>query len=188
MTEASKTCPRCGVVSVASAGVCECGYNLASGQMTAQPTTRRRSPWWRRTAIGCGVLILAYGVLSTYTCYVISAVPARTFLKMHAAVRPGMTRLEVLQTLADVRGAARLQVTLSNESGPIIEGDQGEILAWMMGHQPTRAELETLDRKLAAGKELRVVGHAGFTATGFTINMSADGRVEKIGNPWKERD
>lgn len=44
MTDVSMACPRCGLVNVASAEVCDCGYNFVSRQMSAQPTSEHDIP------------------------------------------------------------------------------------------------------------------------------------------------
>jgi hypothetical protein len=105
-----------------------------------------------------------------------------------------MIRLRALETLAEVRGNARLWIAFVPDQGdggksePLMYGENGEPLFWQMRHRPTRADVEALDRKLAGISVIRVLAHKGFTGMGFTLNTSADGRVEKIGDLWHEAD
>ena len=61
-THAMKTCARCGLVSPDTAGKCDCGFNLVSGDTTGELRRSRRKGWLY--TIGGGSLF-AFGVLES---------------------------------------------------------------------------------------------------------------------------
>ena len=97
---------------------------------------------------------------------------------MHAAVRPGMTRRQALQTLAEVRAEASFQAIFLPEKGP---SPEMEPLFWPAGRRPSVSEIEVLDTKLAPASQFRVIASAPFSQMEFALTVSADGRVEKVG-------
>jgi hypothetical protein len=105
-------------------------------------------------------------------------VPRRTFRAMHSAVRPGMTRLEALRTLADVRAQAGFQTIFLPDQGP---SPEVQPLFWTFGRRPSASEVEELDTKLASARQFRVIAAAPFSHMEFALTVSDDGRVETVG-------